>query len=61
MSTVTPSSIMFNDPSLALINILLIIGIALALYVAPKIKKGTQELHAENLAARGKLFGHSEN
>lgn len=53
-------NIMFNDPLMATVNIVLIVGIVLALLAAPKIKKGTRELHSKNLASRRKVYGHNE-
>lgn len=46
--------IMFTDPVLSFVNIFMIVGIVLALFAAAKIKKGNQELHAKNHAARRK-------
>lgn len=58
------NTIMFSDPILATINIVLLCGIVLALIAAPMIKKGNKELHAKNMAARRKMsrvYHHSES
>lgn len=52
---------MFKDPFLNVINIILLVGIVLALFVAPKLKKGTRELHDRNRAARRRLHGHDDD
>lgn len=43
---------MFSDPLLAAVNIVLVIGIALAVVASVKLKKMNQELHAENRARK---------
>ncbi|OYT88716.1 MAG: hypothetical protein CFE43_20960 [Burkholderiales bacterium PBB3] len=45
---------MFSDPLLTVVNVVLIVGIALALFAAFKIGKGTQKLRAENRANKRK-------
>lgn len=57
---ITSTPIMFDDPTLFTVNIILIVGIVLALLVMPWLKKGNRELHAKNVAARRRLYGHNE-
>lgn len=57
---INPQIIMFDDPTLAAVNLVLIVGIVLALLAAPWLRKGNEELHAKNLAARRRLYGHNE-
>lgn len=57
---INPQIIMFDDPTLAAVNLVLIVGIVLALLAAPWLRKGNRELHAKNLAARRRLYGHNE-
>ena len=45
---------MFSDPLLATVNIILSLGIVLALLAAIQVSKGNRELHAENLARKKK-------
>jgi hypothetical protein len=49
---------MFEDPLLAVINTILIVGIVSALVVAPWIRRGTQALHRKNIADQHRMFGH---
>ena len=56
----SPDILMFKDHLLNIVNIILLVGIVLALFVAPKIKEGTRELHIRNRSARRRLYGHDE-
>lgn len=44
------ATIMFDNPALALVNAILLLGILLAVIAAPSIIRGTRELHKKNLA-----------
>lgn len=56
-----PETLMFNDPVLFTVNILLIGGIVLALLAAARIKKGTRELRTKNRATRRTLYRHNKS
>ena len=57
---INPQIIMFDDPTLATVNIILIVGIVLALLAVPWLKKANRELHTKNLAANRRFYGHNE-
>ena len=43
---------MFSDPLLTTVNIILVVGIVLAVVASVKLKKMNQKLHAENRAKK---------
>lgn len=47
-------SIMFSDPTIAIVNIVMIVGILVALVGARFVGKQNKVLHAKNVAARTK-------
>lgn len=51
---------MFKDPTITIVNSVLIVGIVLALIAAIKLKKANRELHSKNLAERRRPYGGKE-
>lgn len=45
---------MFSDPTIAIVNIVMIVGILVALVGARFVGKQNKDLHAKNVAARAK-------
>jgi len=51
---------MFSDPTLAIVNIIMIVGIIGAILASVKLNRGNKELHAKNQAKRREVYRHSE-
>jgi hypothetical protein len=47
--------IMFNDPTLATVNIILLVGIVFGLLFALGLKKSNNDLHKKNVVQRKRL------
>jgi hypothetical protein len=50
-----PYLIMFSDPTLAVVNIILLLGIVVALLLALGLKKANHDLHKKNVIQRKRL------